>query len=316
MQLFDFVLTTFTNNDASPASSPDQSESGDEESLASNGQAVIEKLRVKVKLTSIVLVLNNDGERLATLQLSAADVAVLLRGPTIRVNARLGNLSLEDNLRCHVDNQRFGHLLAIKGDEVADLLYETYDPSDQQTYPGHDTLIRLRTGSLQFTFLEEPVHRLLRFLTQFARMKAVLDAARNAAAQQASELSDRVPKMHFDVIVKTPIIILPRSNKSSDILTANLGEISAKNSFKGSTTEIEASLSSIQLISTLAADSEVQSLKMLEDVHLSANIATSEGLDRTEENARPDTMVSILDDLSALIECLRSRSRESSAMSD
>ena len=211
----------------------------------------------------------------------------------MRVNARLGNLSLLDDLRSHTDNKTFGHLLAIRGDEVADLLYETYDPTDEQLYPGHDTLFHLRTGSLQLTFLEEPVRRLLRFLTQFARMKAVLDSARNAAAQQASELSDKVTKMHFDVLVKTPIIVLPRSNDSADVITANLGEISAKNTFKDSLTEIEAGLSSIQLISTMTSEGQSNSIKMLEDVDVTVNVASAEGIDRSKENPQPDTMVSI-----------------------
>ena len=74
-------MTTFTDQDAvEPTPTPD-THAGADLPLADEGS---DKLRVKVKLTSIVAVLNEDGFRLATLSLSAADVAVMLRAPTMR----------------------------------------------------------------------------------------------------------------------------------------------------------------------------------------------------------------------------------------
>ncbi|MCO5580104.1 hypothetical protein L7F22_033970 [Adiantum nelumboides] len=73
-----------------------------------------EKIRVRVKLTSVVLRLNNDGELLATLTLSTADVAVLLRGNTLRVAARLGSLLLLDNSQRQTSNPEFKKLLSLR----------------------------------------------------------------------------------------------------------------------------------------------------------------------------------------------------------
>ncbi len=93
-----------------------------------------EKLRVRVKLNSIVLRLNNDGSLLATLTLSTADVAVMLRGNTIRVAARLGSLLLYDNAKRSVADPHFKKLLSIQGDELADFTYETFDQADAASY--------------------------------------------------------------------------------------------------------------------------------------------------------------------------------------
>ncbi|KAJ9479242.1 Vacuolar protein sorting-associated protein 13 [Pseudozyma hubeiensis] len=240
-----------------------------------------EKLRVRVKLNSIVLRLNNDGSLLATLTLSTADVAVMLRGNTIRVAARLGSLLLYDNAKRSVADPHFKKLLSIQGDELADFTYETFDEADAASYPGYDSAIWLRSGSLKFTFVEEPIRDLLQFFSKFAQMKAVYDAATLAASNQASQLQERVDKMHYDVIIKTPIVVLPRSADSPDVMTANLGEIYAKNTFavrdnKEAITKIEAGLRHIRLASRMRYGTQEYHVQMIDDVNISLDMIQSD----------------------------------------
>ena len=289
--LFDFILNTF----ASGGDQPPPSKPTDEAAPTTVDQPAPrqpgDKLRVRVKLTSVVLVLNDDGDRLATLSLSAADVTVILNGPTMRVTARLGNVGLADDVEDERTLPQFRQLLAIEGSELAEFVYETFDEHDRATYPGHDTLIYLRTGSLRFTLVEQPVHRLLRFLTRFARMKAVLDAARAAAASQAAGLQERVSRMHYDVLIRTPIIVFPRAVDSADVIVANLGEISLSNRFDaGGDTLISAGLRQIKLTSEFEGDpSHVQ---IIEDVELTAEVTTATApIDRATELSRPDTLI-------------------------
>ncbi|CEH13766.1 Vacuolar protein sorting-associated protein [Ceraceosorus bombacis] len=249
-----------------------------------------EMLRVRVKLTSIVLRINNDGQLLATLTLSTAEVAVLLRGNSIRVAARLGSLLLVDNVqREDSDSGRkknpgeFKKLLSIDGDELADFTYETFDEQDKRTYPGYDTSIWLRTGSLKFTFAEEPVRDLLNFFNKFARMKAVYDAATQAASAQATQLQERVAKLHYDVVIKTPIVNVRRGPGSSDVLTANLGEIYAYNTFSEPdddhvTTKIEAGLRHIRLASRMTYGSQEYKVQMIDDVNISVDVTQRDHL--------------------------------------
>lgn len=255
-----------------------------------------EKLRVKVKLTSIVLRLNNDGALLATLTLSTADVAVLLRGNTLRVAARLGSLLLVDNSQRETADPEFKKLLSIQGDELADFTYETFDASDKQTYPGYDSSIWLRSGSLRFTFLEEPIRDLLQFFSKFARMKALYDAATSAASAQASQLQEQVNKMHYDVVVKTPIVVLPRDAHSPDVITANLGEIYAHNTFppqddKHVVTKIEAGLRHIRLASRMRYGSQDYHVQMIDDVNISVDMTHADHVAHSSRSEAPDTQV-------------------------
>ncbi len=287
--LFDWVLTTFADGGPPPEPTP-EAVNGDDQSVT---EVSTDKLRVKVKLTSINLVLNEDGFRLATLSLSAADVTVLLRAPTIHVAARLGNLTFFDDFSA--DSPR--EMLSIQGDELADFQYETYDPDNEVAYPGYDTLVKLRSGSLKFTFIEEPVHRILLFFSKFAKMKAVYDAAAASAAQRATEMSDKLPKMHYDILVKTPIVVFPRDEVASDDkIVANLGEIHLKNSFESLddklVTNISAGLREVSLSSTVhTASGEAFSLRILDDVEIGVDVKLSQSIDSSAKLNVPTMVV-------------------------
>lgn len=298
--LFDWIMTTFTGGNGAdvPIIGSPATPDSPQEALpvaTQDPDERTEKLRVKVKLTEVRLVLNDDGTRLATLSLQAADVSVLLRGPFMRVAAQLGNLSLTDDFQS--DNlPEYKRLLSIQGDNLADFSYEKYDASEA-TYPGYDSQVYLRTGSFRLVFVEEPVHRILRFLTKFARMKAVYDAATTAAAQSATEIQQQANKMRYDILAKTPIIILPRNGQSSDAIVANLGEMSVKNTFskdkEQSLTHIEAGLRKIRLASLTGSGDAASEIQMLKDVDLGFDITMVENADRDGQGSdRPDTEVS------------------------
>jgi vacuolar protein sorting-associated protein 13A/C len=297
LYLFDFVLTTFTNPDAPPPPpspySPDGTSDGDIVEVTE-----VEKLRVRVKLISFVVILNDDGTRIATLSAEQGDVGVLLRGPTMRVTARLGNLALRDDLEHDsIADPAYKRLLAIEGDQVADFVYETYDANEEATYPGWDSLVHLRTGSICIHFLEEPFQRILRFLMRFARMKALLDSARQAAAAQAAGLQAQgVSRMRFDVLVKTPIVVFPRSGQSQDRIVANLGEISAKNRFEDAKrTGITAGLHAIRLTSFIGAgEGQAAELQLLEDLNFDVDLTMLQDVDRATDLTHPDMTVSPL----------------------
>lgn len=284
-------MATFTDQSGPPPEpdSPDSPDGGQE--MAQQQPAGSDKLRVKVKMTEIRAVLNEDGMSLATLSLSAADVLVMLRGPTLRVAARLGNLSLVDNYSAEVSEE----LLSIKGDHLADFQYETYDPSDPATFPGYESHVFLRTGSLKFTFIDESVNRLLVFFSKFAKMKAVYDAAARAAAQRVSETPQGIQRMHYDILIKTPIVELPRERGSKDAIVANLGEIRVQNEFDSSDerviTKIQAGLHAVRLTSDIKTGESMNTLHMLDDVDFVVDVTLTQNCDPSAALDVPATQI-------------------------
>lgn len=289
-------MSTFTGggDPASPAESPEREATPEEaaQTAAKSDQAP-DKLRVKARMTTIAFILHEERSRLATLALSAGDVSVLLNGPTMRISARLGNLSLDDDSQTSGDSA-FRSLLRIEGDNLADFQYETFDRSDP-TYPGHDSKVWLRSGSLHFTVVDQTLHRLLIFMNQFAQMKAVMDRA-GEAAKQASELTQNQTKMHVDILIRSPIVTFPRQYGSNDRLRANLGEISLHNEFSGPedqlVTKYIAGLHNVRLTSDFYHDEVCHTLQVLEDVNFDVVAASFANVDRKKNLQAPDSDVS------------------------
>lgn len=239
LTLLDFILITFTNPNGNEPPSVESSPAIDsdndlEVATPASEPADPEKIRIQVSLKKISLVLNNDGIRLATLSLIAADLGIFLMGKTMRIGAKLGDLSLLDDIDqgAPLDMRQ---LVTIQGKELADFSYETFDPDSGKAYPGYDSSIGLRAGSLKVNFISEPFRKIIDFLVKFGKMQALFNAARQAAANQASQIQQNAGKMRFDITIRTPIIVFPRvmttDNTKRDLIIAYLGEIYAQNKF-------------------------------------------------------------------------------------
>ncbi|CAO2655854.1 Nn.00g046570.m01.CDS01 [Neocucurbitaria sp. VM-36] len=297
LTLLDFVLATFT----SPGPAQDQQaqiEAKPQEELAQQPQVEPDKIRIRAELKRIAVVLNNDGIRLATLSLNSGDVAIFLNGKTMRIGGRLGNLSLIDDVNQGVSEESsLRQLVTIEGQNLADFSYETFD-AELESYPGYDMSVALKTGSIKINFLTEPFRKIMEFAVKFGKMQAIFNAARQAAANQATQIQQRATKFHFDITISTPIVVFPRmviSDKPDrDSLTANLGEIYAKNTFvplddsknADVANKLSAGIRNIKLTSNLHYDEDrSEELELIDKVDLDFNITMVE---HREGQQRPD----------------------------
>ncbi|KAI0145262.1 vacuolar protein sorting-associated protein 13 [Xylariaceae sp. FL1272] len=307
LTLLDFILITFANNGGSNTPPPKRISNSDDRDTTieivepdqSPEQTEGGSIRVKVDLKSIRLILNNDGIRLATLSFNHADVGVFLLGKTMRIAAKLGNLSLVDDVNAGAaEDSSIRQLVTIQGHDLADFRYETFDANNKKAYPGYDSSIFLRAGSIKINFLEEPFRKIIEFLVKFGKMQAIYNAARQAAANQAQQLQQSTSRFKFDVIVNTPIIVFPRplspERPKRDLITAYLGEIYAQNKFvpldDSEDAEIAMKLSAgirnIRLTSSFHyADDESEELEMIDHVDLGFNLTYAE---HREGWKRPD----------------------------
>ncbi|KAI9031000.1 hypothetical protein CLU79DRAFT_842748 [Phycomyces nitens] len=314
LTLYSFVLDTFVEEESPTRNSLDAfviSNSGTQDRRASKQQdkrfsvskdgeqrrrsSVLSKetppaqpsnIYVNILLDSVNFILNDEGVRLATGRLSHGDMSVLMIQNTIKLSAKFDNFTLTDDLN-HVkdgsSNNQQTDLLTIKGEELIDLRFESFIENGPQTYPGYDQLLYLRMGSAQFTFIEQPITRFMSYFSKFAEMKLMFDRARQAAYESAQHLQQAVTKMHFDVVIKTPVVFFPEMhNHPLDVVVANLGEIWASNTFvdeeDGCINAIRAGLRAINVNSTFHAvhpstkKIQVQTLPIVENTNLTLDI--------------------------------------------
>ncbi|KAJ5815089.1 hypothetical protein N7474_006866 [Penicillium riverlandense] len=300
LTLLDFILLTFTNPQQPPAQDEQPDKAIQEANNADEQPQQAGKLRIKTNLQSIALILNNDGVRLATLSLNTADVGIFLVGRAMTIQSRIGSLTLVDDVNLGASEESdIRRLMTIEGDNFADFKYETFDP-ESETYPGYDSEVYLRSGSIKINFLEEPYRKIINFLVKFGKMQAIFNAARQAAANQANQLQENASRMRLDIVVKTPIVVFPRvvaDDRPRDTITAHLGEIYAKNEFvpmddskdSPAVNVISTGVRNIRLTSNLHFDGGVsEELEMIQKVNLEFSICY---LEHQTNNSRPDMEV-------------------------
>ncbi|KAI0361599.1 vacuolar protein sorting-associated protein 13 [Trametes cingulata] len=293
LTLYDFIMTTFVPQasgkvEAPPSPSTPGGEDIPEVVVGAGGPP--EKIRVLLTLASIQVILINDDVRIATLSLSTAYVAILLRANTMRINGRLGSLALTDDSPIQTASADFKQILSIEGDNFADFTYQTFDPEDHETYTGVKSSISLNTGSLKVHYLEHSLHDAYLFLMRLAKLKGLYDAATEAAVQRASEIE----RMQFNISISTPIVVFPADAQHSlDVLTLRLGALRARNAYENDVDRITAGLHGIQLTSCLHYNDEPSVLKIVDDIDVNAEITQFGQIDRSKDLDKPNMEVSV-----------------------
>ncbi|KAI9253785.1 hypothetical protein BDA99DRAFT_443164 [Phascolomyces articulosus] len=308
LTLYNFVLNTFVDQEpkqdavAAVQKLPDQKNQQQQQEQQSNDDNQQQSMRVTLLLDSVNFILNNDGVRLATAELSHGDMTTIMSRGTTKVAAKFANFTLTDDLSPvstigQPKSYDSRQLLTIQGEELIDLRFETFidDEYDQSLY--------IKMGSAQFTFLERPVQQLLIFLSKFAAMKSVYDRARQAALESAQQFQQSVAKTHFDIVIQTPVILFPEMHEHPlDVVVAHLGEIKTSNTF---VTEkdmcmnvIKADVRAINLTSKYyhpgrsPGQIQLQTLPIIDDIDLSFDIKSIHETLTAKAEPRPDIDIS------------------------
>ncbi|KAJ1953650.1 Vacuolar protein sorting-associated protein 13, partial [Dipsacomyces acuminosporus] len=234
------------------------------ESVNSLIQEALDTIRVDVRFKGTDFgFCHDDGSPIALLSVTAANMRVMVTQQTI-VEAKIGSITLSDQLdlvptqnpagnyqfqqqrkvQQSIDPSRL--LLYVRGDELADFKYETFDPK-AANYPGHNAAITLRVGAAHMAFVERPIRELMLFGSRFSAMHELFEAARQAAAYGTTQLTEEMmgggQKIRFDISMSAPVITFPRDGfmpyssladeptPGVDMLVAQPGELVISNEF-------------------------------------------------------------------------------------
>ncbi|CAO3674063.1 hypothetical protein G6F70_001780 [Rhizopus microsporus] len=299
LTLHNFIMHTFVDNEDMKNSNQQATKSPSIRRTSSTPYPEIPSLNqsnkdnnnvyVRLLLDSVNFVLNNDGQRLATGELSLGDLTTIISDGQVNVAAKFANFTLTDDVspaKPLGSRNMANQLLTIQGEELIDLKYTSFINDGRKDYPGYDHAVYLRMGSAQFNFLEAPVYQLMQFLSKFAEMKSTYDIARQAALESAQQLSEAATKTHFDVVIKTPVVLFPEFHQgSSDLVVAHLGEIWASNTFVNendrSINSIKAGIRAISLTSKFYFkrsnnQMQLQTLPIVDDIDVNFVIQVSQ----------------------------------------
>ncbi|XP_069836922.1 intermembrane lipid transfer protein VPS13C isoform X1 [Dendropsophus ebraccatus] len=127
----------------------------------------------------------------------------------------------------------------ILGEEVFSLQMTLYpDATEGAAYTNMsavDSRILLRVGCIHIVYLHKFLMSLLNFMNAFQTAKeAVSSATAQAAEKAASSMKDFAQKsfrLSMDINLKAPVIYIPQSSSSTNVIVADLGLITVQNSF-------------------------------------------------------------------------------------
>nr|XP_057926418.1 vacuolar protein sorting-associated protein 13A isoform X3 [Doryrhamphus excisus] len=197
--------------------------------------AAITNLHVRADLRSLKVFIRGEKARISEICIEGLVSEVLMRKKDTKIVANLKNITIFD---CD-ENALYKKAVSIADREVFSFQMVNYTSATEgnayMDMSQVDTSITLTVGCIKVIFLNKFLSSILAFINNFQEAKeAVAEATHQAAEKAASgvkELSGRSTRISLNVRLNAPIIFLPQSSSSNNVLVADLGVLSVKNHF-------------------------------------------------------------------------------------
>ncbi|XP_063754200.1 vacuolar protein sorting-associated protein 13A isoform X1 [Eleginops maclovinus] len=197
--------------------------------------ADVVNLHIRADLRCLKVFIRGQKARISEISIEGLVSEVLMRKKGMEVLANLKNIVILD---CDKD-ALYKKAVSIADEEVFAFRMVNYtDATEGDAYldmSNVDTAVTLTVGCIQVIFLNKFVSSILAFINNFQEAKEALAEvtvqAREKAASGVKELAERSTRIALNVHFNAPVIFLPQSSSSSNVIVADLGLLSVKNRF-------------------------------------------------------------------------------------
>ncbi|XP_072243960.1 intermembrane lipid transfer protein VPS13A isoform X1 [Leuresthes tenuis] len=197
--------------------------------------ADVVNLHIRADLRSLKVFIREQKARISEISIEGLVSEVLMRKKELEVLANLKNIVILD---CNKD-ALYKKAVSIADKEVFAFRMVNYtDATEGDAYLDMskvDTSVTLNVGCIQVIFLNKFVSSILAFINNFQEAKEALAEVTVQAAEKAAsgvkELAERSTRIALNVHFNAPVIFLPQSSSSSNVIGADLGLLSVKNHF-------------------------------------------------------------------------------------
>uniref|UniRef100_A0A674HRN0 Vacuolar protein sorting 13 homolog A n=1 Tax=Taeniopygia guttata TaxID=59729 RepID=A0A674HRN0_TAEGU len=186
-------------------------------------------------LSCLRIFIREKNHRIAEIHIEGLDSQVIMKKAATNVTAKLKNISIVDS----DEKALYKKALYITEKEVFNFRMVSYvNATDGIAYTNMDVVdnrIYLTVGCIQVVFVNKFVSSVLAFVNNFQAAKEALTEATVRTAEKAAtgvkELAERSSRLALDINIKAPVVIIPQSAMSANVLVADLGLITVKNQF-------------------------------------------------------------------------------------
>ncbi|XP_029916803.1 intermembrane lipid transfer protein VPS13A isoform X3 [Myripristis murdjan] len=192
-------------------------------------------LHIKTDLNCLKIFIRGQKVRISEISIEGLVSEVLMRKKEMEVLANLRNIVILD---CDKD-ALYKKAVSIADKEVFAFRMVNYtDATEGDAYLDMckvDTSVTLTVGCIQVVFLNKFVSSILAFINNFQAAKDALAEVTVQAAEKAAtgvmELAERSTRIALEVHLNAPVIFVPQSSSSANVIVADLGFLSVKNRF-------------------------------------------------------------------------------------
>uniref|UniRef100_A0A8C5SHG1 Vacuolar protein sorting 13 homolog C n=1 Tax=Laticauda laticaudata TaxID=8630 RepID=A0A8C5SHG1_LATLA len=192
-------------------------------------------LKLTAKLNAFNILVCDQKADIADIRIQGMEACVFTTAKHTEVFARL-----RDFIITNVDPETVHKkTVSIMGDEVFRFTMSLYsDATEGDAYMDMskvDGKMSLKVGCVQIVYVHKFFMTLLHFLNHFQTAKEALSAATVQAAEKAASsvkgFAQKSFRLLMDINLKAPVIVIPQSSMSNDVLVADLGLIRVWNEF-------------------------------------------------------------------------------------
>ncbi|KAG9486789.1 hypothetical protein GDO78_006926 [Eleutherodactylus coqui] len=192
-------------------------------------------LHVCAELSCLRVFIREQKCKISEISIEGLDSQVVMKKTSTEVLAKLKNIVILDS-DCNACHKK---AVYITGKEVFSFRMISYvGATGGDAYRDMnivDSMITLTVGCIQVIFVNKFVSALLAFINNFQAAKEALTEATVLAAEKAAsemkELTRHSFRLALDINIKAPVVIVPQSSTSTNVLVADLGLINIRNHF-------------------------------------------------------------------------------------
>uniref|UniRef100_UPI00398EEC11 intermembrane lipid transfer protein VPS13D isoform X3 n=1 Tax=Pristiophorus japonicus TaxID=55135 RepID=UPI00398EEC11 len=185
--------------------------------------------KLDLKVHSLSLVLNKKTNELAKASVSKLAAHLALIDGDFALQGSLGSLSLSD-LTPH--GELYRERFTTSGKEALVFNVYKYGRADPKLKRDCDMRVSLQMASVQYVHTQRFQAEVVAFIQHFTQLQDVLGRQRAAIEGQAvRDRAQRASRILLDIEAGAPVLLIPESSKSNQLIVANLGKLKVKNQF-------------------------------------------------------------------------------------
>ncbi|CAG9818576.1 unnamed protein product [Phaedon cochleariae] len=184
-----------------------------------------EKEITNITVRSLTVVLIEPNRDIAKANISNVEIEIKSTGIFKEVDGKLGSMSLQD---LTLDGQLYKERFMTSGRKVLQFRYVRHPPDIRKNY---DAQLTLDMASVIYVHTKRFIAEILAFFNNFTeRQQMVVKGIQ--AATSGQQMRDEPLRLSLVLEAHSPMILLPVSSDSPDLLVVDLGQLLVTNKFK------------------------------------------------------------------------------------